>query len=150
MRQAPIASEAEIQAMHEKLHSRVEQRSARVVHNHEVAGSNPAPATPLEWEKPKGGDASEPDTGTRHVVAGAASAKNTPLEWEKPKTSDATGVKTRCGRYSCAKVTVNGKVSYELWKLAPGGGWFRQLNAGLDNFLQVQKLAQIDADKVTP
>jgi hypothetical protein len=118
MRQAPLASEAEITAMHEKLHSRVEQRSARVAHNHEVAGSNPAPAKPLEWDK--------------------------------PKTPDATGLKTKCGRYSCAKITTNGKLSYELWKLAPGGGWFRQLNAGLNNFLQVQKLAQIDADKGTP
>lgn len=101
-----------------KLNSRVEQRSARVAHNHEVAGSNPAPAKPLEWEK--------------------------------PKTKDATGLYSTCKRYSCAKVTVNGKTSYELFKLAPGGGWFRPLNAGLDNFLQVQKLAQIDADKGTP
>lgn len=71
------------------------------------------------------------------------------LEWEKP-AKDATGVYTVCKRYSCAKVTVNGKTSYELFKLAPGGGWFRSLNAGLDNFLQVQKLAQIDANKATP
>lgn len=98
--------------------SSVEQRSARVAHNHEVAGSNPATAKPLEWEK--------------------------------PKSKDATGVYTTCKRYSCAKVTVNGKTSYELFKLAPGGGWFRSLNAGLDNFLQVQKLAQIDADKGAP
>jgi hypothetical protein len=69
-----------------------------------------------------------------------------PLEWEKP-VAGATGLKTKCGRYSCAKITLNGKVSYELWKLAPGAGWFRQLNKGLDNFLQVQKLAQMDADK---
>lgn len=73
-----------------------------------------------------------------------------PLEWEKPKSKDATGLYTMCKRYSCAKVTVNGKTSYELFKLAPGGGWFRSLNAGLDNFLQVQKLAQIDADKGVP
>lgn len=72
------------------------------------------------------------------------------LEWEKPKSKDATGLYTTCKRYSCAKVTVNGKMSYELFKLAPGGGWFRSLNAGLDNFLQVQKLAQIDVDKGTP
>jgi hypothetical protein len=68
------------------------------------------------------------------------------LEWEKP-VDGVTGLKTKCGRYSCGKVTVNGTVSYELWKLTPGGGWFRQLNKGLDNFLQVQKLAQLDADK---
>ena len=71
------------------------------------------------------------------------------LEWEKP-AKDATGLKTKCGRYSCAKITVNGKVSYELWKLSSGAGWFANLNRGLDNFLQVQKLAQIDADKGTP
>lgn len=70
-----------------------------------------------------------------------------PLEWDKPASKDATGLKTKCGRYSCAKVTLNGKLTYELWKLAPGGGWFRQLNAGLDNFLQVQKFAQVDVNK---
>lgn len=84
------------------------------------------------------------------VPAAAQSPQAKPaLEWDKP-AKDATGIKTKCGRYSCAKITLDGKVSYELWKLAPGAGWFRQLNKGLDNFLQVQKLAQIDADKGTP
>ena len=73
-----------------------------------------------------------------------------PLEWEKPKSKDATGVKTKCGRYSCAKITTNGKVSYELFKLAGGGAWFRPLQVGLDTFLQAQKIAQMDADKGAP
>lgn len=89
---------------------------------------------------PKGIDAASPS-------ANGGNVERPRLEWDKPKTKDATGLKTKCGRYSCAKVTLNGVFSYELWKLAPGAGWFRQLNKGLDNFLQVQKLAQIDADK---
>lgn len=92
----------------------------------------------------------EPIVAVRLPDGAKPSPRPAPLEWDKPKTKDATGVKTKCGRYSCAKITQDGKVSYELWKLAPGAGWFRQLNKGLDNFLQVQKLAQIDADKGVP
>lgn len=103
MRQVPLASEDEIQAMQSKL----EARSKAV--------RSPKEKSALEWEKP---------------------------------VKDSTGVRTKCGRYSCAKVTVSGVTSYELFKLC--GTAFRQLNKGLDNFLQVQKLAQIDADKGTP
>lgn len=107
MRQVPLASEVEIQAMHEKLEARV--KSSKAVQSPQAKSS---------------------------------------LEWMKP-LKEATGVRTKCGRYSCAKVTVNGVTSYELFKLG-GGAAFRQLNRGLDNFLQVQKLAQIDADKGKP
>jgi len=71
-----------------------------------------------------------------------------PLEWGKP-VKNAMGVKTKCGRYSCAKVITNGVVHYELWKLSPGAGWFARIDkgSGLDNFLQAQKIAQMDADK---
>ena len=117
-----VASEEEVQAMHAKLASRLGKVS-------DGSGSVPA-----------GIDAASPP-------AKGGSVERPRLEWEKPKTKDATGVYTVCKRYSCAKITVNGKTSYELFKLAAGGGWFRSLNAGLDNFLQVQKLAQIDADK---
>lgn len=68
------------------------------------------------------------------------------LEWERP-TKEAMAIKTKCGRYSCCKVVVMGKTSYELWKLVPGGDWFTQLNKGLDNFLQAQELARQDAQK---
>lgn len=122
MRQAPIASEAEIEAMQSKLDARVKSQSAR----DGISEGRVASAT------------------VQHPKTVAI------LEWEKPKSKDATGLYTTCKRYSCAKVTVNGKTSYELFKLVPGGGWFRSLNAGLDNFLQVQKLAQIDAEKGTP
>lgn len=68
------------------------------------------------------------------------------LEWETP-TPEAMAIKTKCGRYSCCKVVLNGKTTYELWKLAGGGSWFNCLNRGLDNFLQARKLAEIDARK---
>lgn len=77
-------------------------------------------------------------------VAQSPQAKSK-LEWEKP-VAGATGVKTKCGRYSCSKVTVNGKVNYELWRLVPGGTWFVPINQKLDNFMQAQTLAQQDLD----
>lgn len=66
------------------------------------------------------------------------------LEWETPAPG-ATGVRTKCGRYSVAKVTVEGKTRYELWKLSPGAGWFTMLNPKLSSFADAQKLAQQDA-----
>jgi hypothetical protein len=118
-----VASEEEVQAMHAKLASKVRGKVS------DGSGS-----------VPKGIDAASPP-------ANGGSVERPRLEWEKPTSKDATGLKTKCGRYSCAKVTLNGRVTYELWKLAPGGGWFRQFHKGLDDFAQVRKLAQLDADK---
>lgn len=95
-------------------------------------------------------ESGEPIVAVRLPDGAKPSPRSAPLEWDRPKTKDATGVKTKCGRYSCAKITQDGKVTYELFKLGTGGAWFRTLNKGLDNFLQVQKLAQIDADKGAP
>jgi hypothetical protein len=66
------------------------------------------------------------------------------LKWLKPTSKLDTAVKTECGTYSCAKVVVMGISYYELWQLIPER---KQLAKRLDNFLQAQKLAQIDADK---
>lgn len=77
--------------------------------------------------------------------AGESPKEKAALEWEKPVTG-ATGVKTKCGRYACAKVTVMGKTFYELSKLVPGH-WFIPLHSRLDSFMQAQTLAQQDADK---
>jgi len=70
------------------------------------------------------------------------------LKWGRAAVG-CTEVKTECGRYSCSKVTKDGKTSYELWKVneVPEGSPMTRLHFGLDNFLQAQKLAQQDADK---
>lgn len=70
------------------------------------------------------------------------------LKWEKV-VPGASSRKTECGRYSCSKITTEGKTTYELWKAnpSPGGSPMVRLHHGLDNFLQVQTLAQQDADK---
>lgn len=70
------------------------------------------------------------------------------LKWEKV-VPGASSRKTECGRYSCSKVTTEGKTTYELWKAnpSPGASPMVRLHHGLDNFLQVQTLAQQDADK---
>jgi hypothetical protein len=69
------------------------------------------------------------------------------LEWNAAEKG-ATGVKTKCGRYACSRVTVNGVRSYELYKQVEGR--FQPFKQGLDNFLQAQKLAELDAAKEGP
>lgn len=75
-------------------------------------------------------------------------AKSKPI-WNHPTTKVDTAVKTNCGRYCCCKVTVDGKLHYELWKLGPDGRWFKRIDQGpgLENFLQAQLLAEEDANK---
>jgi len=69
------------------------------------------------------------------------------LEWNKPEKG-ATGVRTTCGRYSCSKVTLNGKQTYELWRLVPDH-WFKQIAIGLDSFETAKRMADEDF-KQTP
>lgn len=69
------------------------------------------------------------------------------LEWNKPEKG-ATGVRTICGRYSCSKVTLNGKQTYELWRLVPDH-WFKQIAIGLDSFETAKRMADEDF-KQTP
>jgi hypothetical protein len=64
------------------------------------------------------------------------------LEWNKPEKG-ATGVRTVCGRYSCSKVTLNGKQTYEVWRLVPDH-WFRQIAIGLDSFETAKRMADED------
>lgn len=69
------------------------------------------------------------------------------LEWCKPEKG-ATGVRTVCGRYSCSKVTINGKATYEVWRLVPDV-WFRHIAVGLDSFESAKRVADEDL-KQTP
>ena len=70
------------------------------------------------------------------------------IKWEKV-VPGASSRKTECGRYSCSKVTKEGKTTYELWKANPAQGQspMVRIHRGLDNFLQAQTLAQQDADR---
>lgn len=85
--------------------------------------------------QPLGG---RPD-GVAELVGTAETARL--LTWCKPERG-ATGVRTTCGKYSCSKVTTNGKLSYECWALVPGGSWFRPLAVGLQSFAQAQDVAE--------
>lgn len=69
------------------------------------------------------------------------------LEWNQPEKG-ATGVRTVCGRYSCSKVTLNGKQTYEVWRLVPDH-WFKQIAIGLDSFETAKRIADEDL-KQTP
>jgi hypothetical protein len=68
-----------------------------------------------------------------------------PLEWEKPKSRDQMAVVTKCGRYSCCKIILNGRVTYECWALVPGV-WFTQIALGLPSFDAAKAIAQKHAD----
>lgn len=106
----------------------------------------------------KPGESVNPDTGEIHVEqsesqlrpaaepagrSGVVGDDQTAclLHWCKPERG-ATGVRTTCGRYSCGKITTDGKVTYELWKLSPGGAWFTCLRNGLDTFEAAKTLAE--------
>ena len=75
-----VASEEEVQAMHAKLAGRAQGKVS------DGPGS-----------VPKGIDAASPP-------AHGGSVERPRLEWDKPKSKDDTGVKTKCKRYSCARV----------------------------------------------
>lgn len=79
--------------------------------------------------------------------AGQPPKAESKLKWGRASIG-STEVRTECGRYSCSKVTTDGKTTYELWKVnpLPGGSPMVRLNKGLDNFLQAQTLAQQDSD----
>lgn len=87
-----------------------------------------------------------PQPKTPEVVADDSTPRMQPdLEWKKPEKG-ATGVRTVCGRYSCSKVTVNGKTSYEVWRLVPNH-WFAPLAMNLDSFETAKRLANEDMRK---
>lgn len=137
-RETPVASDAEVQAMLARLKRRI---GDKVTVN---GGSRVDECPGSSLTSP---DGAKPSLTPSTNPSGAAQSpkEKSVLEWEKP-VAGATGVKTKCGRYSCSKVTVNGKVNYELWRLVPGGGWFAPLNQRLDNFMQAQVLAQQDLE----
>lgn len=76
-----------------------------------------------------------------------ASGVQSGLQWNKPEKG-ATGVRTVCGRYSCSKVTCNGKQTYEVWRLVPNH-WFKPIAIGLDSFEAGKRAADEDL-KQTP
>jgi len=81
------------------------------------------------------------------VESTSATGVQSGLEWNKPEKG-ATGVRTTCGRYSCSKVTLNGKQTYEVWRLVPDH-WFKQIAVGLDSFETAKRMADEDF-KQTP
>lgn len=89
-----------------------------------------------------------PQPKTETVVENPAPARlQSGLEWCKPERG-ATGVRTTCGRYSCSKVTLNGKQTYEVWRLV-SDIWFKQIAIGLDSFETAKRIADEDC-KQTP
>lgn len=63
------------------------------------------------------------------------------LSWCKPERG-ATGVRTTCGRFSCAKITLDGQLVYELWRINPGTTCFKLIATRLDSFAKAQDLAE--------
>lgn len=67
------------------------------------------------------------------------------LTWLKPESKYC--VRTKCGRYSCSKVIICGRATYELWALDPSGSWFSHIAVGLESFDEAKKHAQIHLRK---
>jgi hypothetical protein len=68
-----------------------------------------------------------------------------PLEWERPKSRDQMALMTKCGRYTCCKIVLNKRVTYECWALVPGV-WFTQVAIGLPSFDAAKEIAQKHAN----
>lgn len=116
-----LAEEADVQAMHAKLAKRSGSVTGNAVEKRE--------------------DVKPPD------AAQSLKAKDViNLEWETP-VEGAMAIKTKCGRYSVAKIVVNGKTSYELWKFVPSAIWFHQLAIKLPSFKEARRLAEKDVNK---
>jgi len=134
MRQAPLASDAEVKAMLARLKRRIDPGSSESAPqaSHDTGLAAPAPdALRTDVRVPPASDQPhEPLTGTA-----------APLTWEKPEKG-ATGVYSTCRRYSCAKVTVKGKVIYELRRLVPGDTWYIRVPGDFGSFAEVQAAAQ--------
>lgn len=85
-----------------------------------------------------------PPPAQRSDAAQSPQAKSeVKLEWKRVRVD---AMRTTCGRYSCCKVTVKGKTTYELWKLIPGGEWFRPIHIGIESFEKAQQLAHEDVN----
>jgi hypothetical protein len=79
------------------------------------------------------------------TVAQPPKAELPKLEWEKPTSRDQMALMTKCGRYSCCKIVLNQRVTYECWALVPGV-WFTQIAIGLPSFDAAKAVAQKHAD----
>lgn len=67
------------------------------------------------------------------------------LEWKKPEKG-VMAVTTKCGRYRCVKIVLNGETTYELWRNPLGAKW-EQLEVRLPDFVTAQRKAQEDHAK---
>lgn len=66
-----------------------------------------------------------------------------PLEWLRIHP-DAIGSHTKCRRYSVCRTNNEGTL-WEVWKLAPGGPWFAQLDRNLPTEDAAKERAEKDA-----
>jgi hypothetical protein len=78
-------------------------------------------------------------------VAEPPKSVHPPLEWERPKSRDQMALMTKCGQYTCCKIVLNKRVTYECWALVPGV-WFAQVAIGLPSFDAAKTVAQKHAD----
>jgi hypothetical protein len=144
-------AEAALAASMERLRKRVAEADERMTqgsgmvprgaHNPERSGSIPAPAT--DQMRPATPNA-ETETGLPPVASDVPSTPKPRLVWMKP---EGMSVKTECKRYSCSKVILNGKPTYEVWAMVPSGNWFNCLERGLESFERAKVIAQEHADR---
>jgi hypothetical protein len=67
------------------------------------------------------------------------------LEW-LPLALGDRGFRSKCGKYSVCSIG-DGHVTWEAWKLAPGGPWFAPLQHGLPSEEAAMAVAQADSER---
>lgn len=54
--------------------------------------------------------------------------------------------RTLCCRYTVCSITQNGKTTFEVWRVVPGGAWFAPLQMGIESREKAHVIAEADAE----
>lgn len=140
LRETPVATDADVQAMLARLRRRCAQSSLQP-----SAGQSLQPAVPSVVS---GGAAITTKAGGGPHEAVPSSppfqpTRSAPLVWER---ISPTAMRTTCGTWTCAKVTIGGYARYELWKRIAGPERSVCVKRGMTAFLEAQDMAQAEMD----
>ena len=139
----PLAGEAEVAAMMEKLRAKVSKGSSGVESRN---------ALPIASEPVKSEVASQDDDRMKDASGAGSSAPPAapPLKWDVHKLPKARGYYSLCKRYSVCSITVAGHEYYEAYKLAKGGCWFTQIARGLKSFAEAEAACEAENWRAKP
>lgn len=142
LREVPVATDADVQAMLARLRRRCAQISLQP-----SAGPSLQPAAPSVVSG--GAESTATAGGGPHEAEHTASPPFQPtrpapsLVWER---ISPTAMRTACGTWTCCRFTIGGYARYELWKRIAGLERPVCVKRGMTAFLEAQDIAQAEMD----